>query len=96
MVYDYNSNKKLVEVLKSRNGTEIKNAYLTIINRLTTHLDNEVSTELLTTFRNKNSKLVPPEVHRQNAAERAIQTWKNHFIAGISSTDPTFPMSEWD
>ncbi len=106
VVYNYDSNAILVELLKYRNGTKIKNPYLAIINRLTTHgcapstfiLDNEVSTNLLTTFRNKNIhfQLVPPEVHRRNAAECAIQTWKNHFIAGLSSTDPSFPMSEWD
>ncbi len=41
-------------------------------------------------------QLVPPDVHCRNAAERAIRTWKNHFIAGLCSTDPTFPMAEWD
>ncbi len=46
--------------------------------------------------RNINFQLVPPDVHRRNAAERAICTWKNHFIAGLCSTDPTFPMAEWD
>jgi hypothetical protein len=37
-----------------------------------------------------------PHDHRVNAAERAIRTWKNHFIAGISSTDPRFPIALWD
>ena len=41
-------------------------------------------------------QLVPPHVHRQNAAERAIQTWKNHFLAGIATLDPNFPIQEWD
>ena len=31
-----------------------------------------------------------------NTAERAIQTFKNHFKAGLSSVDPEFPMTEWD
>ena len=39
---------------------------------------------------------MPPHQHRRNAAERAIQTWKNHFISGLSSTDPTFPLNAWD
>ena len=39
--------------------------------------------------------MVPPENYRRNAAERVIQTWKKRFIAGLSSVDPTFPMSEW-
>ena len=35
-------------------------------------------------------------MHRRNAAERAIETWKEHFIAGLSSIHPHFPMLEWD
>jgi hypothetical protein len=35
-------------------------------------------------------------VHRRNAAERAIQTFKNHFIAGLCSTDKDFPLHLWD
>ena len=31
VVYDYNSNAILVKVIKSRNGTEIKNAYMKIV-----------------------------------------------------------------
>ena len=36
-----------------------------------------------------NYQLVPPHIHRANAAERAIQTFKK-------SLDPDFPMAEWD
>ena len=35
-------------------------------------------------------------VHLRNAAERAIQTWKQHFLAGIATLDPNFPIQEWD
>ena len=41
-------------------------------------------------------QLAPPHIHRRNAAERAIQTFKNHFVSGFSTTDPNFPVSEWD
>ncbi len=57
---------------------------------------------LITDFKSALTKhriiyqLVPPHVHRRNAAERAIQTFKNHFLAGLASTDSTFPISEWD
>jgi hypothetical protein len=46
----------------------------------------------------KNSKyqLVPPDNHRMNLAERAIQTFKNHFKAVIAGVDETFPMQLWD
>ena len=38
---------------------------------------------------------MPPHIHRRNSAERAIQTFKNHFIAGLASIDPNFPLSNW-
>ena len=41
-------------------------------------------------------QLVPPHIHRRNAAERAIRTFKNHFSAGIATLDPKFPICEWD
>ena len=105
-VYDYDSNKILVKVLKSKSGKEIKHAYMTIFHKLarrgcapsTFILDNEISKELTTAFIQNDITyhLVPPEVKRRNAAERAIQTWKNHFIAGLCSVDPSYPISEWD
>jgi hypothetical protein len=39
---------------------------------------------------------VPPQCHRRNAAERAIRTFKEHFVAGLSSVDPTFTLHLWD
>ena len=36
-------------------------------------------------------QLVPPGMHRANAAGRAIRTFKNHLIAGLCTTDPKFP-----
>ena len=41
-------------------------------------------------------QLVAPHKHRNNLAERAIQTYKSHFKTGLSGTDPDFPMSEWN
>ena len=41
-------------------------------------------------------QLAPPRVHQQNAAERAICTFKNHFIAGLCSADKNFPIELWD
>jgi hypothetical protein len=40
-------------------------------------------------------QLVTPDDHRVNAAERAIQTWKNHWIAGMGTLDPLCPMQLW-
>eukprot|EP00978_Attheya_sp_CCMP212_P012781 scaffold31961_cov29-Attheya_sp.AAC.1 len=40
-------------------------------------------------------QLVEPHNHRVNAAERAIQTFKNHTIAGLSIVDEEFPSMLW-
>ena len=40
-------------------------------------------------------QLVPPHVHRINAAKRAIQTLKNHLVAGLSSTHNDFTLHLW-
>ena len=41
-------------------------------------------------------QLVPPGLHQRNSAERAIRTFKNHFIAGVCTTDSDFPLQLWD
>mmetsp|Transcript_14425 Transcript_14425/g.20585 ORF Transcript_14425/g.20585 Transcript_14425/m.20585 type:complete len:135 (+) Transcript_14425:239-643(+) len=41
-------------------------------------------------------QFVPPHTHSANIAERAIQTFKHHFKAGLASVHPDFPISEWD
>ena len=40
--------------------------------------------------------LYPPNLHQTNSAEQAIQTFKDHLIAGITSCDPDFPLHLWD
>ena len=41
-------------------------------------------------------QLVEPYIHRVNAAEQAIQTFKNHFISGLCTVDSYFPIQLWD
>jgi hypothetical protein len=43
-----------------------------------------------------NTNWFPPHCHRRNAVERAIRIFKEHFVAGLSSVDPTFPLHLWD
>ena len=38
----------------------------------------------------------PPYIHRRNSEERAIQTCKNNFISGFSTTDLDFPIRKRD
>jgi hypothetical protein len=61
-------------------------------------LDNEAS-ELLKYYLYQQDitfQLVPPYSHRRNSAERAIRSFKDHLIAGLCSTDKSFPMHLWD
>jgi hypothetical protein len=37
---------------------------------------------------------VPPKEHRVNAAERAIRTFKNHFVSILCTVDAKFPLTE--
>ena len=48
------------------------------------------------TSMNINYQLVPPSNNRANDAERAIQTFKNHFIAGLCSIEKEFHIQLWD
>ena len=41
-------------------------------------------------------QLVPPINHRTNNSERAIQKFKNHFIAGLCIIDKNFHLQLWD
>ena len=106
ILYDYNSNLILSNPIKTLQAAELTASLKTLFLKLQTNghapelhiLDNQCSEELRKAFKKYqvNFQLVPPHVHRQNAAERAIQTWKNHFLAGISPLDPNFPIQEWD
>ncbi len=44
---------------------------------------------------NMTHELVPPNCHRRNMAEQAIQTFKNHFVAILSGVDDRFPLLLW-
>ena len=106
VVYDHDSNAILVTPLKNRQAAEITKGWTEIHDRLARHdnapklfiLDNEVSFEFKKALDKKNIafQLVPPHTHRRNAAERAIRTFKNHFLSVLATADPEFPVSEWD
>ena len=60
--------------------------------------DNECSKELKVALLkyDLDFQRVPPHIHRQNAAERAIRTFNNHMLASLATCDPDFPIAEWD
>ena len=62
-------------------------------------LDNKVSAEFNKTIVKDcgpSYQLVPPNVHRRNVAERAIQIFKAHFLEILAGVDPNFPKYMWD
>jgi hypothetical protein len=93
------------EPMKSRDSSEMIRAYNEIMNRLLSQgikptkqmLDNEISKEYREAIEERGIavELVPPDNHRRNLAERAIQTAKGHIIANIIGCDESFPIREW-
>eukprot|EP00804_Cyclotella_cryptica_P012914 CCRYP_002274-RA/>CCRYP_002274-RA protein AED:0.23 eAED:0.09 QI:0/0/0/1/0/0/2/0/1265 len=60
-------------------------------------LDNKISAayrEAITTSA-MTYQLVPPDDHRRNIAEKAIQTWKDHFVSALSGTADNFSLHLW-
>jgi hypothetical protein len=94
------------EIMTSRTSASYVTAYTSSVDffrskgHIVSHikLDNEISGALQTYF--GTSKLiverVPPNNHRTNRAERAIRSFKNHFISILSGLHPSFPMTQWD
>ncbi len=106
IIYDYDSNAILAIPLKNCKAESIINAYkmgharlcATGLKHKLQCLDNEASQALQEFLTNEgiDCQLVLPHLHHHNAAEWAIQTFKNHFIAGLCSTDKDFPIHLWD
>ena len=104
--YDYDVNSILVHPLKNREVSALTEAWNILHKRLKSlghvvkHyiLDNEFSGGLCQAILDADLtfELVPPHQHRRNAAERAVRTFKNHFIAGLATCHPDFLLQEWD
>jgi hypothetical protein len=60
--------------------------------------DNEVPEDFKQAIRDNHCKveLTPADQHRRNAAERAIQTFKGHFISVLAGVSNDFPIHQWD
>eukprot|EP00804_Cyclotella_cryptica_P024589 CCRYP_001603-RA/>CCRYP_001603-RA protein AED:0.24 eAED:0.18 QI:0/0/0/1/1/1/2/0/837 len=106
VAYDYTTNAIIVRAITDRESSTIVKAFDDIFTYLAAKgfkpqfnvLDNEASHAITEYLRQQNIKwqFVPPNEHRVNAAEQAIQTFKNHLIAGLCSTDRDFPSQLWD
>jgi hypothetical protein len=106
ILYDYDSNSVLSAPMKNRGDKEMVRSFDFLIQSLIVRgfkphlqrLDNEASLALINYLTQQiiTYQLAPPHIQRKNNVERAIQTFKNHFIAGLCSVDPTFPLKLWD
>jgi hypothetical protein len=104
--YVFDCNYVKVVPMKSSSASEWVKAYDLIHQELTSKgfkpklqtLDNEASSALKNFFTTHDVEyqLVSSLYHRGNAAERAIHTFKEHFVAGVASVDPDFPLYLWD
>ena len=97
----------LQQAFKTRSDKHRIEAYNAIMTRLAARglvvdlqiLDNEASAaykHAITVTWKCKFQLVPPDMHRRNRAERAIRTFKDHFLAILAGVDATFPPYLWD
>eukprot|EP00804_Cyclotella_cryptica_P024317 CCRYP_015305-RA/>CCRYP_015305-RA protein AED:0.21 eAED:0.21 QI:0/0/0/1/1/1/2/0/741 len=97
ILYHTDSNSIWVEPTKNRTEGELILARTRALSHMHQVLDNEASTAYKQAILDSGMsyQLVPPDDHRRNIAEKAIQTWKDHFIAVLSGTADKFPLHLW-
>ena len=106
IAYDYDTNYIFAEPIPNVTDETIITTFQTIYNTLVDKghkpllniTDNQATTPLKKFLKEKKCKwqFVEPNNHRVNAAKRAIQTYKNHFVSGLASTDHDWPIQLWD
>ena len=103
--YNYNSNTFHSIPLKSKTSKEQTEAYniayefhlrkgfIPKVHKM----DNGASNKFKLNLDDKKIKyqLVPPHMHCQNPAKRAIRTWKQNFLSAAATFDPTFLIILW-
>ena len=102
VLYDYDSNYIAVQAIPSRTKLQILRAYRQLLHKFKRRglhprlqrLDNEVSHMMMEEMDSNNIsyQLTPAGNHGRNAAKRAIQTFKNHFVAGLCSVHSRFTL----
>jgi hypothetical protein len=107
IAYYANGNLNHQQAFKTGSDKHRIAVYNTIMTRLAARglavdlqiLDNETSAaykHAITVTWQAKFQLVPPDMHRHNRAERAIRTFKDHFLAILANVDPLFPPYLWD
>ncbi|KAI2511404.1 hypothetical protein MHU86_3015 [Fragilaria crotonensis] len=106
VLYHQDTNSIHAVAIPNRQAASIRNAWETTHKLLLRQghppdlhiLDNECSQDLKDAFTKYKIQFqrVPPKEHRANAAERAIRTFKNHFVSVLCTVHSKFPLTEWD
>ena len=106
VAYAYDPNYIFAIPIVSTSNDHIITAYKQVFQTLTNKgykptfsiTDNQASAPIREYLQQQQCRLqfVEPNNHRVNAAERAIQTFKNHFISGLCITDQNFPFQLWN
>ena len=106
VMYHYEANAILATPISGLDDKSIYNAYKHNFDELASKgfkpklnvMDNQ-ATKYIKNFLTEEEcelQLVEPHNHRVNAAERAIQTFKDAFISALATTDKDFPLQLWD
>jgi hypothetical protein len=106
VMYHYEANAILAMPIAGLDDRSIFNAYKANFNKLAQKgfkpklnvMDNQATKHIKTFLMEEECKLqlVEPHNHRVNAAEQAIQTFKDAFILALATTDRDFPLQLWD
>jgi hypothetical protein len=105
ILYHYESNSILTTLIVGLNDVTIFNAYKQPFELLSAknftpklnEMDNQATQDIKTFLTKNDCKLQLVELHNHpiNAAERAIQTFKDAFIAALANIDSSFPLQLW-
>jgi hypothetical protein len=106
VAYIYDLNAILVRAMPSKKDGAMIDAFTNILATLAAcdyhptpnAVDNECSKAIAAHIRKNDMDihLVPPHNHRVNAAERAIATFKEHFIPALATVNKDCPLQLWD
>ena len=108
VAYIYDINAILAIPLKSRTDEAMVDAFRQVISKLeecnskpkVNVMDNECSRaveQYIKKSANMDIELCPPKNHRLNGlGERAVRTFKDHFISTLATVDPTCPIQLWN
>ena len=104
--YHYETNKTLVKSIANVDDHSIFEAYKEVFETLKAkgykpkmNVMDFQTTKYIKQFLTKKEcalQVVEPHKHGLNTAERAIQTFKDAFIAALATTDCNFPLQLWD